>query len=721
MPFENVKAQKAHDPEVWDFDDDIEEQEEGTNELDSEENQLLLNKIEEWYETTRIIQSSNRVEQAKDSDFYDGLQWEEEDRLELERRGQAPLVFNEIKPAIDWILGTERRTRTDWNVLARRDDGVETAQVKKKLLKYIADVNRIRFHRSEAFADAVKVGIGWLEDGVQDPSFGDEVVYSRRESWRYMYYDPLAKEKDLSDARFIFRDRWTDLDIAIAMFPERKEELRRRAESHNLTPTDEDEFFNDSLYYSTDQFGSPVGKRSTVNDLVSSVHSRRSRVKLTECWYKKPCNCKVFTLNRYHIFDKDEYSDIEKLNGEEYDENNRHMNEAIEYGLGNVGDINRLKMHCAIFVEGSLLQNLPSPYRHNHFPFTPVWGFRRDRDGCAYGVVRNQRDPQEDLNKRRSKALHILSTNQVVMEEGAVDDIEELRDEVADPSGVIRRNRGFELEIRNDKSLAEEHIMLEARDGEYIRNVSGVTGENLGRDTNAKSGVAIERKQQQGSAVTAELFDNLMFAQQVSGEKQLSLAEQFFDYPHIVRITDDRGRPEFTQINYPSDDGSEIVNDITRFKADFVISETDWRESVRIAMFEQLIEMVGNMQSDIALQLLDLVFELSDLPGKDELVRRVRKINGQSDPDNQDDPDEQQRQLEQQKAQEEEAQLDRATREAELRERVAKAKSLEADATNKRVVAMEKALELVDILKLDPKLARSADVLMDSLLTEEAA
>ena len=27
--------------------------------------------------------------------------------------GQAPLVFNEVKSTIDWIIGTERRTRVD--------------------------------------------------------------------------------------------------------------------------------------------------------------------------------------------------------------------------------------------------------------------------------------------------------------------------------------------------------------------------------------------------------------------------------------------------------------------------------------------------------------------------------------------------------------------------------------------------------------------------------
>ena len=41
------------------------------------------------------------------------MQWTQEDAQALIERGQAPLVFNEVKPTIDWIIGTERRTRVD--------------------------------------------------------------------------------------------------------------------------------------------------------------------------------------------------------------------------------------------------------------------------------------------------------------------------------------------------------------------------------------------------------------------------------------------------------------------------------------------------------------------------------------------------------------------------------------------------------------------------------
>jgi len=725
---ENVKAQTPHDPMDWELslEEDGETTESPAHALDSEENQRILSQLDEWYEQTRIIQSVNRYEQAIDDDFYDGLQWADEDKYELESRGQPALVFNETKPAIDWILGTERRTRVDWNVFPRNDADVQSANNKTKVLKFVSDVNKVPFQRSQAFADAAKVGVGWLEDGAQDPKFGDEPLFSRYESWRNMWYDPLGSQRDMSDSRFIFREKWVDMDIAVANFPDREYELRAKAEHHYLMPTDEDEFFETALYYNADSQGRNVGRRTTIDNVSGTVQNRRARVKLIEAWYRKPCTCEFFHIDRYAVLDEEQEGALAGHHGQEFNPNVPAMQDAVDSGLANVTNSTRMMMHCAVFVKGALLQNLRSPYKHDRFPFTPIWGYRRGRDNTAYGVIRSCRDPQEDLNKRRSKALYILSTNRIIMDKGAVDDLEALREEAADPAGIIEKNIGLALDIHNDTTLAEEHIMLERADGDYIRSVSGVTGENLGQETNATSGKAIRARQEQGSTVTAELFDNLRHAIQLQGEKQLSLIEQYYDYPKVIRITDDRNVPEFTKINYPVADGSGLENDIANSKADFVIGEQDWRESVRVAMFEQMMNMISSLDSQIALQLLDLVFEMSDIQGKDEMVSRIRKINGQSDPENQDDPEEQQRVAAQQQAEQEQADMARQQMMVALKEQLAKVKKLEAeadskqfDSQSKRVATMEKAVELIKEMKLDPNLAPAADALINGLDQEE--
>jgi hypothetical protein len=60
-----------------------------------------------------------------DADFYDNLQWSPDDAQILKDRGQMPLVFNEVAPMVDWLIGTQRRTAVDWRVLPRSEDDVD--------------------------------------------------------------------------------------------------------------------------------------------------------------------------------------------------------------------------------------------------------------------------------------------------------------------------------------------------------------------------------------------------------------------------------------------------------------------------------------------------------------------------------------------------------------------------------------------------------------------
>src|SRR5574340_685446 len=193
--------------------------------LDNEQNQKLHAKLISWFEQEAERQSTNRYQMAIDEDFYDSLQWTEEEAQVLMDRGQAPLVFNQIKPTIDWLIGTEKRTRYDFKVLPREEDDVDAAEAKTKLLKYQNDINKAEFSRSRAFADAVKAGMGILEAGVrQDPT--EEPVYDRYENWRNCLHDSNSYDTDGSDMRYFFRWKYIDLDIAEAMFPDRKHTLR---------------------------------------------------------------------------------------------------------------------------------------------------------------------------------------------------------------------------------------------------------------------------------------------------------------------------------------------------------------------------------------------------------------------------------------------------------------------------------------------------------------
>ncbi|MGL4650426.1 MAG: hypothetical protein ACRC1H_13545, partial [Caldilineaceae bacterium] len=253
--------------------------------------QELFTKIKAWFEMEHQRQQVNRYQMALDCDYYDGAQWTADEARRIRARGQNPIVFNEIAPTINWLIGTERRTRRDFKILARNTQSKEAendAQVKTKLLKYLDDVNRSPFSRSQAFDDAMKAGMGWLEVGIStDPD--DEPLFQRHEAWQNMLHDSVATTKpDLTDSRYLFRFKEVDLDISEAYFPDTVPELRRAATLGDLNGMGEPGYDEWNGAWPT---GAPVSADGTpMRWITSSVDTLnpRQRVSLVECWYRVP-------------------------------------------------------------------------------------------------------------------------------------------------------------------------------------------------------------------------------------------------------------------------------------------------------------------------------------------------------------------------------------------------------------------------------------------------
>ena len=630
-----------------------------------EEHKRLLN----WFYLEREKQSANRLEMAMDADFYDGIQWAPDDAAILRDRGQMPLVYNEVAPVVDWIIGTERRTRADWTVLPRTEDDVELADVKKKVLKYVSDVNHVPYARSRAFADTAKVGVGWVDDGARDDPTKD-ILYSKYEDWRNVLWDSSSYELDLSDARYVFRWRWVDEDVALMMFPDRADAIRQAVEEAGAFSVENEE---DSWY-----LGEQVEK--TGGTIYASgagimVDAQRRRIKLIECQYRKPSLANIVTSG--------------PLKGAFYSPENESMAQLLKSQGGEISSRMMMRVHFAVFTEASMISCEPSSLHHNGFSLTPIWCYRRGRDRLPYGVVRRVRDIQQDLNKRASKALFMLNTNQIFAEENAVEDWNQARDEVDRPDGNIVTKAGKKFEVRRDTDAATGQIQMMTLGAQSIQKSVGVNNENLGRATNAVSGAAIEARQNQGAVGTTEPFDNLRLAMQCQGEKQLSLIEQFYTEEKVIRLSGAKGAIEWVKINQPEQqaDGSyRFLNDITASQADFIVSEQDYAGTLRQVMFDSLNQMAMNLPPDVALRMLTIAYDFSDLPNKDEIVKAIREVTGERDPNKEMTPEEMQQQEQQLAAQAESMQFQREQAlltleegRARVRELNAKAAALEAE------------------------------------------
>jgi hypothetical protein len=95
------------------------------------------------------------------------------------------------------------------------------------------------------------------------------------------------------------------------------------------------------------------------------------------------------------------------------------------------------------------------------FPRFRMFSANVDHDGDRYGFIRNLKSAQDEINMRRSKALHLLNSRRVISEKGAVDDIEIARREWAKPDGWVETNPGLKMEPDDAASKADFQGQLE--------------------------------------------------------------------------------------------------------------------------------------------------------------------------------------------------------------------------------------------------------------------
>ncbi|WP_126975580.1 portal protein [Frigidibacter oleivorans] len=668
--------------------------------LDSEQAERIHVNLMGHYIRELDRQAENRLEMALDEDFYDHIQFTDEELQILAARGQAPLVFNMIQTSVNWVLGTQRRAPMDYRVLSRKKAGTQAAERKTQLLKHVSDANGFDHVTSDAFASAVKAGLGWLEGGQAGPDTPGPVML-RSESWRSMLWDSTSTAYDMQDARYLMRSKWLDADIAHGMWPDRRGLVERSISQASAGLFMLDELGDEPMDHAeAEHFGFGASRGHTL----TSGSASRDRVRVIECWFKRVVgDAAVIRGGQFagELFDPWSPGHVGELNA----------------GLASLSIQPRQIVHVALFTDAGLLDIRRSPYRHNRYPFTPIWGYRRARDGMPYGLIRGVRDIQRDLNRRAAKALHHLSTTRVTVQEGAVDDIETLRDEAGRPDAVIEYKSGQPAPVvQSDTNIAAAHIDLMSRDAQMIQSIGGVTDENMGRSTNAKSGKAIIARQDQGALATSTFFDNLRRSRQIHGEKTIILCEQFYTEADEIRITDARGNPAFVPIN----DGAP-ENAIAAFKADFVLGEEEWRLTVRQAQAEALLDLGGRLAAtapQIVVQMLDLIVEAMDVPKRDELVKRIRQITGVEDPDaDPNNPTPEQMQMAEQKAQAAEMQKRQAMAalaevEAKARKITAEASKAEAATATDLIAQMTAAMEAALQIAGAPAVAAAADQIL---------
>ncbi len=580
----------------------------------------LPREVVESYLNELLVQPAWRREADKCADYYDSNQLSSETKKTLEDRGQPPLIDNLIKPTIDTVLGIEARTRADWRVRPEEDGQCEEdlAEALSLKLKHAEQESRADRANSDAYAAQIKAGLGWVEVSRESDPFKCpyRVKYIHR---REIFWDWRSEQPDLSDARYLIRRRWLDLDHAIAMMPQHAQLFRMTCNAWSGYDPLIDQ--DTGLVHAFEAERDTKISSSDWRDII------RQKICMNEIWYRKWVRGYVMTLPNGTVI--------------EVDFKNPYHNEAILAGIVKVRQATFQKVRLAWYAGPHFLYDVPSPYRHNQFPYVPFFGYREDLTGAPYGLIRSMISPQDEVNARKSKMLWALNSRRVTTDADAVLNHDTAAQEVARPDAyiILNQNRkpGSAFKVEAGAELAAQQFSALQESKETIAEASGVHKTMMGQQTDANSGIAINSLAEQGTNTLAEINDNFRFARRIVGEMLFDLVVQDLVNKGPSRVSLGEGRRKrVVELNKPGVDeqGRQIIiNNVAKVRAKVVLDDIPSTPTFRAQQLQLLSEITKSLPEQQRGLIVDFILEATDHPKRYQMADRFRAASGFPDPD----------------------------------------------------------------------------------------
>ena len=293
----------------------------------------------------------------------------------------------------------------------------------------------------------------------------------------------------------------------------------------------------------------------------------------------------------------------------------------------------------AEYTKGGILREGESPYvtDKDESDCELIFGSAYvNRDNDRYGIVREMIGPQDEINKRRSKALHLLNVNQTTLERGAVDDVERYRREAARPDGVMEVNTGFFDKVRNDTRLdlaqAQMNLLQEAKN-EIDMMAGNIALQGNALQKSAASGKAIIASQQGGAMEIAPIMDALRDLDIRVYRAVWYRIRQYWTAEKWVRVTDDERNikwlglnvdPQRMQMAAQKDPTLEkriagVVGSVAQLDCDIIIDDAPDGLTPQLEQFQSLVEL-KKMDANGELPFRAIVMAMPNLKNKEQVL-----------------------------------------------------------------------------------------------------
>ena len=481
--------------------------------------QDVIKDFGESYERAYQLWNTFYAEAYKDLSYYLGNQWSLEELAYLNNQRRSSFTYNKIRRIINLVQGYQRKNRLSSVIRPIENASEHTAEMLSDTMQYVMQSADGYEAISDAFKGALTTGMSFLSPWVDyrsDPVSGD--IRFHRDDWNAVIMDPFFTKKDLSDCSFVARRKFLSRTEVISLLPD-------KADVINALPWGSRD---DKFTYM------PYARQWGMQKLLN----------YTEYWRTKWENKEVLvdmTTGETKEWDGDKkrlqlfrqlYPQLEVI---------RKPVKTVELG---------------IIVEGELLYYGKDPFGLNEYPFVPfmaIWEPSYDLwTWKCQSLVRIVRDPQTELNKRRSKMVDIIDNQ---LNSGWI----AKTNSVSNPTSLYKTGQGqviflkpeaqmTDIQRLNPADIPPAMFQLEQEFEKDIMEIAGVNSELFGQPENESvetAGMLAKMRQGAGLVNLQDLFDGLRESQKLLGRKVLKLIQLNYTPEKIALITKKQPTDEF--------------------------------------------------------------------------------------------------------------------------------------------------------------------------------
>lgn len=541
-----------------------------------------------------VKHSSEWREEAKQCyDMVAGHQWDEEDSEKLDTEKRPFTTFNRVAPVVDAVAGSEVNNRHAVQYIPRQVGDAAVNEMLTHAAKWVRDECNAEDEESDAFMDAIICGIGGTDTHIEYDEDPDGKICIDRVDPLEIYIDPVAKKKNLSDARFIQRAKRFAPEIAEEIWPEIKNASRSGEMDFEEDTSDIPHDATEAFKYENDQ-GGEAGKK-------------KGYLVIEHQWYELEPYYRVATGEG-----------IKSISVAKFD----RLKDELDAAEMNYVKQKR-RRYYRVFVCGDLL--LEDVEEIDAFSISLITGKRDRNNNSWYGIVRPMIDPQKWANKFFSEILYIINTNAkggLIAERTAFEDPRKAEEDWASPDSIVWANDGAITNKRlmpkpqSDVPPAIERLMGFAINAN--REVTGINLEFLGLAERDQPGVLEYQRKQAGLTILGTVFDSLRRYRKEQGKLLLLFINTYISDGRLIRIDSELG-PQY----------APLIRQPDTIKYDVIVDASPTSPNQKEMVFQLMIQLLPTLK-ELGIPITPDFLAYSPLPSK--MVQDWRKAMAKPDP-----------------------------------------------------------------------------------------